>query len=138
MTKSINPEIAVLQDQMNNVKDTLNEVRGDVKAIKDALDERFVRKEEFKTFRIVTLTTSVFITAIVTALVYFFISTISKSSVSPEPSVTKEATSTTTASPSAPTAGNTAPAAQPTTATQTPSPMSNSTGGVLVTVPKVP
>jgi pilus assembly protein TadC len=89
-TKSENVEIAVLQEQMETVKDVLKQVSSDTKSIRvsvdnlptiyatkaDLTDHAKTVKDDLTAHRksqLAQAITSVLITAIITALVYYFI-----------------------------------------------------------------
>lgn len=88
----------MLQDQMDTVKSTLVEVRDDVKNIKTSLEERYALKSELKSFKYVTIPLVILVTAIITGLVYYYL-THGKSIAPPvEPTSTSTTTSTPTSS----------------------------------------
>lgn len=80
-SKSENSEIAVLQTQMEEVKDSLQELKEDIKAVRDALDNKFVTKAEFDAFkqaRWLAHVSVALVTAAITGLVTYFITHVGK------------------------------------------------------------
>jgi len=67
-------EIAVLQEQTKTLHGDLNEMKSDIKEIKEMLSNKFVTKEEFeaykKTQQLVRVVVGV-VTAVITAIITF-------------------------------------------------------------------
>lgn len=83
-TKSENADIAVLQTQMDSVKDALVDIKGDTKNIMlslEAIPSTYVTKAEFEEYkkgasksRVLNTIITVLITATLTSLVIFYLS----------------------------------------------------------------
>ena len=73
MTPPIETQVAVLKEQTNTLHSDLNEMKTDIKEIKELLSSKFVTKEEFNNFKksqtfqkmIIAVVTTIF-TAIIT------------------------------------------------------------------------
>lgn len=135
-TKSENAEIAVLQDQMVTMKADVNEVKTDVKAIRAALENRFVRKEDFKAFKWITIPLVILLSATITALVGFYVTHQNTPAAATDTSA-KTSSSTTPAS----TTGNPSATASSSAKADTTKPSDAQTStmldGVVTQVPKV-
>lgn len=137
MSNSIYGEdIAVLKDQMKDVKDTL--VRIETKL--DTGATTYATKQELRSFKWITVPVVIIVTAVLTGLVYFYLS--HGKTVSPESSGTTTVTNTTTSTPG--TSGSSSSGTPATTSTATahsdaaqPADSQTSNGGLQVALPKV-
>jgi hypothetical protein len=82
-TKAENAEIAVLQSQMIEVKSELKDIKLEQKvgfsglnSKLDNLDSKYALKEDVKKLKIQTIPLTVITTAIITALIYYFINNV--------------------------------------------------------------
>ena len=123
-------DIAVLKEQMNQT------VLPALTRIEKKLDTTIATKadrSELRTFKWITLTSTIVLTAVISGLVFFYLSNRHSLSEIPQPSTSSSTTSTT---------NNTAPASsgtasQPSSSSNpTPTPSNSSSGGLQVTVPK--
>jgi hypothetical protein len=69
-TKQENADIAVLQDNMKEVKKTLERIEGKL----DGLDAKYALKEDVKKLKWQTIPLTIIMSSVLTALVYYFIS----------------------------------------------------------------
>lgn len=128
-TKSENSDIAVLQDQMETVKTDLKTANDGIKAISAALSEKYVRKEEFKSFKWITVPLVIIITAAITALVSFYF-THKDVVVQNQPTTSTTTTTTTPTGSTGTTSTQATPSSSPTVNPQ-------SSGGLLDPLKKV-
>lgn len=123
--KSDNSEIAVLQTQMEEVKELLGGIVSDVKEIKDSLPSKYATKDELKNFKRYAIVSTALTTAVITALVVFFFTHVDLKV--PQPGTSTTTTTTTNLEPAQPTAKT----------TPTPTPVATSGGSVSVPLPQV-
>jgi hypothetical protein len=126
-------DIKVLQSQMKDVKADIETILGEIKDINQKLDDKYTTKEEFHAFKRIAMPATVFLTAVITALVMYFFTNIGKSTQQPNTTTTTTTTNkpNTTSGPSAEAKAEAQSGADKQTDEQ-------QSGGVDVTLPKLP